>query len=170
MWGREEGRQAKRSTGPDPIYELRRELSSLRERHETEIGRLRFQDELLNRLENELTSLSSKSEALSAQVAYTLDIVGDIPRERQRLDYVLAEMEGIGKLYTDLRTARQTVEFQSAFDEPSPLVTVVIATTERPKLLVERCLRSIIDQSYQNLQILESVITAATKRLSASPN
>ena len=58
MWGREEGRQARRSTGPDPIYELRRELSSLRERHETEIGRLRFQDELLNRLENELTSLS----------------------------------------------------------------------------------------------------------------
>ena len=55
MWGREEGRQAKPPTQSDPVSELRRGLSSLWERHETEIGHLRFQDELLNRLENELT-------------------------------------------------------------------------------------------------------------------
>ena len=57
-------------------------------------------------------------------------------------------------MFADLRAARQTTVFQSAFDEPSPLVTVVTGTTERPKLLVERCLKSITEQTYQNLQIL----------------
>ena len=98
--------------------------------------------------------LASKNETLRTQVAYILDIVGEIPRERQRLDYVLAEVEGIGKLFADLRAARETAEFQSAFDEPSPLVTVCTGTTDRSKFLVERCLKSIVEQTYQNLQIL----------------
>ena len=180
MWGREEGREPKRPVHQDSISELRHELVSFREKYEAEVGHLRAQNELLRtavaqgepreqadiaelrqeisssrkQFEAELKDLVSKNETLRAQIAYILDIVGDLPRERQRLDYVLAEVEGIGKLFADLRAARQTAEFQSAFDEPSPLVTVCTGTTDRPKLLVERCLKSIMEQTYQNLQIL----------------
>ena len=172
MWGRQEGRGPKDGSSPDPISELRRELISFRERYEAEVSDLRSQNELLKvaitqgeqgriselRRENlswrkqseaELKDLISQNERLSNQIAYILDVAGDLPRERQRLDYVLGEVEGIGKLFVDLRAARQTAVFQSAFDEPSPLVTVVTGTTERPKLLVERCLKSITEQTYK---------------------
>jgi Glycosyl transferase family 2 len=159
MWGRDDGRESKRAGNRDPLSELRREFV-------TEIGHLRSQNnagiaELRQELsssqkqfEAELKDLLGKNETLRTQIAYILDTVGDLPRDRQRVDYVLAEVEGIGGLFADLRAARQTAEFQSAFDERSPLVTVCTGTTERPRLLVERCLKSIREQTYKNLQIL----------------
>lgn len=79
---------------------------------------------------------------------------GQLHRERLRLDYVLSELEGMGRLRSLLIEQRETAAFQSAFDEPCPLVSVLIATCDRPQLLVERCLHSIRSQTYENLQII----------------
>lgn len=52
------------------------------------------------------------------------------------------------------RRDRESVEFQQAYTNDSPLVTVCIATYNRGELLVERSLRSILAQDYPNLQVV----------------
>jgi hypothetical protein len=102
-------------------------------------------------LETKIRFLTEENQRLRDDVSM---FFGQLHRERLRLDYVLSELEGIGRLRNLLIEQRDTVEFQSAFDEPSPLVSVLIATCDRPILLVERCLNSIINQTYTNLQII----------------
>jgi glycosyltransferase involved in cell wall biosynthesis len=49
---------------------------------------------------------------------------------------------------------RRSAGYQSAFDEPEPLVTVCIATFNRAALLTERSIPSILRQSYRNLELI----------------
>jgi hypothetical protein len=119
------------------LAELRTQLAAAREtadRQESLIGELRWEIGLLR--EQDVT------------------VGNHLPNERRRVDYVLGEMEGLGALRTALSAARKTAEFQAAFEDPSPLITVCTGTAGRPKLLVERCLKSIREQTYTNLQIL----------------
>lgn len=103
-------------------------------------------------------TLEAANQALAAENERLRDEIssffGQLHRERQRLDYVLSEQEGLGRLRDLLIAQRATPEFQSAFDAPNPLVSVLIATCDRPKLLIERCLESIKNQTYKNLQII----------------
>lgn len=52
------------------------------------------------------------------------------------------------------RTERKTPEYQSVFEKKNPLVSVCIATYNRGPLLIERSLKSILAQSYQNLEVI----------------
>ena len=58
---------------------------------------------------------------------------------------------GAGK---EFRRARATPEFQAAFNNPNPLVSICIATYNRARLLRERSLRSSLEQTYQNIEII----------------
>jgi hypothetical protein len=74
--------------------------------------------------------------------------------ERGRVDHALAGLEGVHQEMDDFHAARVTPEYQAAFDAREPLVTVCVATMNRPGLLIDRCLKSLQNQSYRNLQIL----------------
>nr|WP_245404707.1 glycosyltransferase family A protein [Ancylobacter gelatini] len=50
--------------------------------------------------------------------------------------------------------ARATPDYQSAFEEAEPLVTICISTYNRAELLLERCLASIRKQTYSRLQVI----------------
>jgi glycosyltransferase involved in cell wall biosynthesis len=52
------------------------------------------------------------------------------------------------------RAARRSPEYQAAYEKAEPLVTVCVATYNRGELLIERCLKSLQRQDYQNLQIV----------------
>jgi glycosyltransferase involved in cell wall biosynthesis len=52
------------------------------------------------------------------------------------------------------RAARRSAEYQAVYDISAPLVTVCVATFNRSGLLTERCLKSLINQDYTNLQIV----------------
>lgn len=54
----------------------------------------------------------------------------------------------------DFRAARRCPEYLAVYDMPAPLVTVCVATYNRSVLLTERCLKSLINQDYTNLQIV----------------
>jgi glycosyltransferase involved in cell wall biosynthesis len=52
------------------------------------------------------------------------------------------------------QVARQQADFQAVFDQAEPLVSVCVATADREELLFDRCLPSLLRQTYQNLQII----------------
>jgi hypothetical protein len=109
---------------------------------------------LIAELRRDIRLLQEKDVGLGQQTAQIYELIAGLPDERQRVDYILGELEGLAELRAQLSAARKTTEFQSAFEEPSPLITVCTATAGRPKLLVERCLKSIQEQTYTNLQII----------------
>jgi len=54
----------------------------------------------------------------------------------------------------DFREQRETPEYQAVFDKPEPLVSILIATYNRAALLRDRSLRSCLNQTYQNIEII----------------
>ncbi len=50
--------------------------------------------------------------------------------------------------------ARSGPEYERPFEEPNPLVSICVATFNRSRLLVDRCLRSLVEQTYENIEIL----------------
>ena len=53
-----------------------------------------------------------------------------------------------------LARLRGTPDYQRAFDEAAPLVSVVIPTDDRGDLLMERAIPSILTQTYPNFEII----------------
>lgn len=47
-----------------------------------------------------------------------------------------------------------TAEYLAVYEEASPLVSVCVGTYNRSELLMERCLKSLLAQTYENLEII----------------
>lgn len=88
---------------------------------------------------------------LSDQVAL---LAGQVRHEQHRIDYLLGMAEGFAERLEAFQGVRETAAYQRAFIEKDPLVTVCIGTSDRARLLTERCLPSVLRQSYRNLQIV----------------
>lgn len=114
----------------------------------TVIGRLR---RAAGRLRRNCSNRYNRFHILSERVQW---LEAGAQYDRRRLDYALGVLDGVLPMYEELRALRDTAEFQQAFLEPEPLVTVCVATSQRAKLLTERCLPSIIGQTYRKLQIV----------------
>jgi Glycosyl transferase family 2 len=145
LWGRKEGRDPEKPLR-DIVAELRDELTHniIELRDELTHNIMELRDELTDTIARVDRETSGRLVRLESNLDLTIN----------RLDYVLAESEGLAALREELAAARNTDEFQLAYEEANPLVTVCVITAERPTLLVERCLRSIQAQTYDNLQIL----------------
>ena len=50
--------------------------------------------------------------------------------------------------------ARRKTEYRKVFEQQMPLVSVCVATMNRSDILIERCLNSLVNQTYRNLQIV----------------
>jgi hypothetical protein len=90
-------------------------------------------------------------DALQTQVEVLSSMVHS---EIHRINYALAKSEGVIDEIDAYHLARSTPDFESAFLEHEPLVSVCVATVDRAALLVERCLPSLLGQTYKNLQIV----------------
>jgi hypothetical protein len=74
--------------------------------------------------------------------------------ERHRLDYALLAADGLLDEIGLYHEARNSPDYRRVFDEREPLVSICVATMNRSDLLVERCLQSLICQTYRNIQIV----------------
>jgi hypothetical protein len=70
-------------------------------------------------------------------------------------------LQGLRRVHADeawhrrrLREVRQTAEYELAYTEPEPLVSVIIATYNRLDVLRARALPSILAQEYRNFEIV----------------
>lgn len=52
------------------------------------------------------------------------------------------------------RQARRSAAYQQAYDKPEPLVSIVTATYNRAELLIDRCVRSALAQTYRNIELI----------------
>jgi len=75
-------------------------------------------------------------------------------RDRDRLDWTLAAIEGVVAEIDIYHAARETEDYAAAYTHTEPLVSVCVATMDRSGLLVSRCIPSLLAQTYQNLEII----------------
>lgn len=74
--------------------------------------------------------------------------------ERFRTDHLMALNEGLYEKREAYQLARTSPEFQAVYEEREPLVSICVSTCNRSSLLVERCIKSLLRQTYRNLQIV----------------
>jgi glycosyltransferase involved in cell wall biosynthesis len=91
---------------------------------------LRRRNKELRRLQRKVAHLTEQVEALKSRYDLADDLVAQFLRDRQ------------------------TLEYQAPFDAQQPLVSVCIPTYDRPNLLVDRCVKSVIVQTYRNIEII----------------
>lgn len=106
-------------------------------------------------LDHVVNALASFSKTAEQQIS---DIHSEYRRENdheaKRVDYALGEIEGLAPLREEFHATRKTADYARAFDEAEPLVSVCVATYNRSDLLIERCLNSLVHQTYRNLEII----------------
>jgi hypothetical protein len=78
----------------------------------------------------------------------------EVTRLRYEIDMVRSRADVPNELVAEFFRARQTADYQCAYDDPRPLVTICVGTYNRSELLVSRCLRSLARQTYDNLEII----------------
>lgn len=69
-------------------------------------------------------------------------------------DSILNRLDPGRTACTEFQRQRRTAEYQAVFDEPEPLVSVLIATYNRAALLRDRSLRCCLKQTYRNIEII----------------
>lgn len=73
---------------------------------------------------------------------------------RDELDILKAKLEVPSDLFDRFYLDRNTEGYLRAFTKEEPLVTVCIATYNRGKLLVERSVASVLNQTYRNIELI----------------
>jgi glycosyltransferase involved in cell wall biosynthesis len=71
-----------------------------------------------------------------------------------QLDAVKSRYDVPESLVAEYEAARVSDEYRSVFDKKSPLVSVCVATYHKPTELIDRCVRSLVEQTYENLEII----------------
>jgi hypothetical protein len=109
-------------------------------------------------VEDELRYMHAREERLAAELDAKLEerleaIVeaAAIDRQMLRAIYERADEQRLG-----LYALRRTEEYELAFTEEEPLVSYVIPTYNRYVLLRDRALPSILNQTYQNFEVIVS--------------
>lgn len=105
-------------------------------------------DARLAELDAKLAAVARRLEdiaAASAQHGEQLRVATEVLR-------TLHDEEATNRLR--LHELRRTAEYERAFDEAEPLVSVVIPTYERLQLLLERSIPSVLAQTHQNFEIV----------------
>lgn len=107
---------------------------------------------------NPLRRALTGSDYSSTQIQYVENRLAElsslVDMERRRVDHALLAAEGMSNEIELYHNARREAEYRKAFDQPAPLVSICVATVNRSDLLIERCLKSLLNQSYRNIQIV----------------
>jgi glycosyltransferase involved in cell wall biosynthesis len=78
----------------------------------------------------------------------------DVSRLQTELDAARSRNDVALEIMDSFEAARNTPDYTRVFEAKRPLVTVCVGTYNRKQLLLERCLQSLLDQTYDNLEII----------------
>ena len=102
-------------------------------------------------IEHTLSLHGDRLDGLNARAA---DLNWEIRWDQTRTDFALGAIEGMTNEIDRFQEERRKEDFQAVFEQAEPLVSVCVATADRASLLFERCIPSLLAQTYQNLQIV----------------
>jgi Glycosyl transferase family 2 len=124
-------------------------FGALAARLDTALGQIRQLEGQLDVVAGQLRELASASGRSAEDAAAVRTTVEQSlqPVLRAILD---EESENRRRLYA----ARDTEAYEAAYSDPSPLVSITVATRDRPDLLVARALPSLLAQTYGDLEVL----------------
>jgi glycosyltransferase involved in cell wall biosynthesis len=78
----------------------------------------------------------------------------EVEKLRREIDDLKSRLDLGTDLFDDYCRDRVSGAYLAHFTRQRPLVTVCVATYNRAELLVERCLKSILGQTYSNLEVI----------------
>ena len=102
-------------------------------------------------IEHTLSLHGDRLDGLNARAA---DLNWEIRWDQTRTDFALGAIEGMTNEIDRFQEERRKEDFQAVFEQAEPLVSVCVATADRASFLFERCIPSLLAQTYQNLQIV----------------
>jgi glycosyltransferase involved in cell wall biosynthesis len=70
------------------------------------------------------------------------------------MDRLRSELDVPPSLADELAEYRASEEYRALYELPAPRVSVCVVTYNRQKLLTERCLASVLGQTYSNLEVI----------------
>lgn len=73
---------------------------------------------------------------------------------RTEIEYVRSRIDVDEAIFHEFQCIRKSKEYQKVYSLEKPLVTVCVGTFNRGNLLNERCLKSILNQSYSNIEVI----------------
>lgn len=89
-----------------------------------------------------------------AQAKSHVALRNELDSVKRELDSLRSKLELDDGFVAQFRRDRQSAEYLRAYEDDMPLVSVCVATYNRGQLLIDRCLRSICEQDYENLEIV----------------
>src|SRR3989442_337697 len=86
---------------------------------------------------------------------YVKKKVGALRSELEsELDILRSKLDVPDRCFDQFQEERQSHRYQDVYEQPFPLVSVCIATYNRADLLVNRALRSVLNQTYRNIEVV----------------
>lgn len=77
-----------------------------------------------------------------------------IPQLDDAVDILKSRHDVSDDLFFEFQQNRESKSYLEIYDKASPLVSCIIATYNRGNLLIERSLKSLLNQTYENLEII----------------
>lgn len=78
----------------------------------------------------------------------------EVGRLRHELDMARSRADLPHDIVETFETAKSRPEYRHPYEQREPLISICVATYNRSSLLVDRSLRSLVRQSYKNLEII----------------
>lgn len=129
------------------IQALRRDAQALR----AEVESVRTEAQAIGHYTHEtIAVLQGRLESAQARIAQ-LEPLASLEPE---LDALRSRYDLGDALADEFQRARETAEYRAVYANPSPLVSVCIATYNRAEILVTRALRSALSQDWPALEVI----------------
>jgi glycosyltransferase involved in cell wall biosynthesis len=88
------------------------------------------------------------------KIPFINKFISSILEIQEAIDTLHCRIDVTDELYDTFQKNRQSDEYQKLFREKEPLVSVCVATYNLSDLLVDRCVKSILNQDYEDLEIV----------------
>ena len=79
---------------------------------------------------------------------------GELANLKKQLDSFKSRVDVSDDLFDRFQEDRTSESYQEVFVKRDPLVTVCVGTYNRGHLLLDRCLKSILNQDYKNIEVI----------------
>lgn len=91
---------------------------------------------------------------IAARIPPFKSVLGELHHLRHELDSVRSRIDVDPELFDAFEADRQSAEYRSAYSRETPLVSICVGTFNRGRLLIDRCIASILRQDYRNFEVI----------------